>query len=275
MTAENLLADNLNLSTNGSKTVGQLSFDQAGDYLVIFKVEVANSKGMSIRNITLTPVVNETTAVAKVADTYFLSLADALAYQVETGAEKVVLNKDTAVGDLILLPGAVLDLNGYTLTADSVLSYSSSHIVDSSENSAGVLALCDPDGNMLSSNNCQLPIYDDNMGGYRFFTLTVTSVAITGGNKYWFKVTVENFEEVYKLIKSGSQMEIAAKLSWNGGKADAFAGAAFLNKWAEKYASGESFYITVSAVNAEGLENFSLTPCVTANNVAICGDEMQ
>ena len=274
MTAENLVAENLTVSANKSETVGQLNFDQAGDYLVIFKVEVANSKGMSIRNITLTPVVNETTAAAKVGDNYFLSLEDALAYQVENGAEKTVLNQDTEVSDLILLPGSVLDLNGYTLTADSILSYSSSNIMDSSENSAGVLVLNDPDGNMLSSTNCQLPIYDEAAGGYRFFVVSVDSKAITGGNKYWFKVNVENFEEVYKLIEAGSQFDIAAKLSWNGGEATAVADSLFLLKWAAKYASGDDFYITVSAVNQDGLNDFSLIPCVEANNVAICGDEL-
>ena len=44
--------------------------------------------------------------------------------------------------------------------------------------------------------------------------------------------------------------------------------------WAKKYSTGEDFYITVSATEADGLESFKLTPCVFANGVYINGDEM-
>ncbi len=275
MTAENQLLGTTALKAETEMTAGQWSFPAAGDYLLIFKAEAANTKGINFRNITLTPVVNENTAVATVGEEYFLSLEAAAAYQIENGAEAVSLFKDAAVGDVVLQSGAVLDLNGHTLTAESVLTYSSSAIIDSSERDTGVLVICEADGNMLSQDNAQLPIYDAAEGGYRFFEITVQSVAVTGNSKYWFRVSVVNFEEAYKLIQAGAQLDIGVKMTFSGGEAEATADAAFLAKWAEKYAaSGDNFYITVSAVGAENYESFSLTPCVSANGITAKGEEM-
>jgi len=278
MVAENQLLDKTTLSAEGSATAGQWTFDTAGDYIVIFAAAGNNSKGISLRNITITPVVDETTAVAKVGEELFLSLDDAIAYQIENGAQSVMLNKDATVSDLVLESGAVLDLNGKKLTVDSVLTYTSSEIIDSSEKDTGVLVISDTDGNMLSADNAQLPIYDAAAGGLRFFEISVKSAAITGKGsadpKYWFQVSCVNFNEIHKLIDAGSELNITVKMSWNGGEADAVAGADFLKQWADAFANNESIYITVSAVNTENLENFSLTPCMAANGVTVKGSEM-
>ncbi len=279
MTQENLLVSGMSLSDSATATVGQWNFPAAGDYIVIFNATAANSKGISLRNMTITPVVDETTAVAKVGEEYFLSLDDAIAYQIENGAQSVMLNKDATVSDLVLESGAVLDLNGKKLTVDSVLTYTSSEIIDSSEKDTGVLVIADSDGNMLSADNAQLPIYDAAAGGLRFFEISVKSAAITGKGsadpKYWFQVSCVNFDEIHKLIDAGSELNITVKMSWNGGEAEAFAGTEFLAKWAEKYAAnGDNFYITVTAVNTEGYDAFALSPCVSANGVTAKGDEM-
>lgn len=278
MTAENQIADNLVLKANAEAALGEWTFPEAGDYIVVFEAAVAYKNGISIRNMTLTPMVNADTAVAMVGEEYFLSLDEAFAYQVENSAEAVLLNKNVELGDLILPSGAVLDLNGKILTVDSVLTYASSGIMDSSEKDTGVLVINDADGNMISSDNTQLPIYDAAAGGLRFFEISVQSVAVTGNKsnnpKYWFKVNCINFAEIYKLIQAGSELNITAKMTWNGGEADAVASIEFLNKWAEEYSNNEKIYITVSTVNTENLENFSLIPALAANGVAISGDDM-
>ena len=279
MIEENLAVSGLNLGADaGAEAVGRYTFDNAGDYILIVKVTANNSKGYSLRNITLNPVIDETTAVAKVGEELFLSLDDAIAYQIENGAQSVMLNKDATVSDLVLESGAVLDLNGKKLTVDSVLTYASSEIIDSSEKDTGVLVIADSNGNMLSADNAQLPIYDAAAGGLRFFEISVKSAAITGKGsadpKYWFQVSCVNFDEIHKLIDAGSELNITVKMSWNGGKSDAVAGADFLNRWADAFANNENIYITVSAVNTEGLEEFSLTPCMAANGVTVKGSEM-
>ena len=279
MTSENKIIDKLYATSEVTvANAAEYYFAEPGDYVVIFKALGANSKGMSLKKITLNPVLNEETAVAKVGEELFLSLNDAFAYQVENSGENVSLFKDVQVSDLVLESNAVLDLNGYTLEADSVLTYESSAIIDSSENSVGVLKLTEAEGNMLSENNPQLPIYDAQAGGYRFFQVNVKAVAVTGKGsseaKYWFKVEFENFEEVYKLIQAGSQMDIGVKMTWNGGEAGANATGNFVGQWAEAYRNNNGIYITVTALNAEGLDAFSLIPCMMANGVAIKGGKM-
>lgn len=200
---------------------------------------------------------------------YYSSLEDIQNFAAE--GQTIVLQKDVVeIADIVIIPGVTLDLNGHSLTVNSVLTYAGGGIVDNSEKDTGVLMIRDAKGNMISQNNAQLPVYDEAAGGLRFFAVAVESVAVTGKTepKYWFKVTVENFDELYKLMGA---VNIKANLSWNGGEAEATASAEFMNKWAEKYASGDDFYITVCAVNTQGLENFTLTPCVTANGVEICG----
>ena len=54
MTGANCLADNLTLAGEGSATLGQWTFDAAGDYVVVFKAEAANANGISLRTMTLT-----------------------------------------------------------------------------------------------------------------------------------------------------------------------------------------------------------------------------
>lgn len=185
--------------------------------------------------------------------------------------QTVRLCADVTEGDITIASGICLDLNGHTMIVDSVLTYSSSSIVDSSQKDTGVLRITNPDGNMINSNNCQLPVYDREAGGYRFFNVIVKSQAVTCDHKYWFKVAVENFEELYDLIQSGSKLLIKAKLSWDGESTATYATAdlAFTKTWADRYKANSDIYITVSVSEAEGFENFVLTPCIYANGVEI------
>ena len=195
-------------------------------------------------------------------DGTYLPMAEAL----ELGKD-IQLIADTTAQNVVLDAGVTLDLNGYTLTAQSV---------DATAPGAQIMGKGLLKANAeFNENNSQLPIYDAAAEGYRFFEVSVEAVAVTGKNsgnpKYWFKLNFANIEEVCKLIQAGSEVNVAVKMAWNGGEAEATADADFLAKWA---ANGGDCYITVSAVNAENLENFSLTPCVTANGVSVDGGAM-
>ena len=285
LTAENYVGDIRYITQSGATTTStytvseNYTFPEAGDYIIVIREkEIDTCRYVYLDALTLDVNVTEETAVAQVDGKYFAGVGAALEYQVQTGARKVALCNDALAEDLILTSGAVLDLNGYTLDADSVLTYESSAIIDSSEKSAGVLKIYEADGNMLDENNAQLPIYDAAEGGLRFFEISVKSAAITGKGsadpKYWFQVSCVSFDEIHKLIDAGSELNITVKMSWNGGEADAVAGADFLKQWADAFANNENIYITVSAVNTEGLESFSLTPCMAANGVTVKGSKM-
>lgn len=188
----------------------------------------------------------------------------------------LTLQKDLTEADVILTAGVNLDLNGYTLTVDSVFSYSSSTIIDSSENATGLLKINDADGNMISADNSQLPVYDNEAGGYRFIAIDVEPCAVTGGNKYWFKIKVEKFAPLYELIQWDAEVQIKVKMIWDGQTEDTYAVAdlSFTKTWADRYNANEDIYITVTATEAEGLENFKLIPMITSRGVEISGEEM-
>ena len=191
--------------------------------------------------------------------------------------QTLALQADVAVEDLILTDGVSLDMNGHTLTVGSLLTYASNAVIDSSEDVSGLLKITESDGNLISKDNCQLPVYDAAKGGYRFFVIDVETCAVTGGNKYWFKIKAEKFAPLYELIQSDSEVRIKVKMTWDGQEVDTYAAAelAFTKAWADCYNANEDIYITVSVPEAEGLENFRLTPGITSGGVAVFGEEME
>lgn len=205
----------------------------------------------------------------------YTDMTDALKTAV-SGNTIVLLNNTTAT-DLVLPAGVHLNLNGFVLQVDSILTYGNSVISDSSAAVSGLLKITQADGNMISLNNSCLPVYDSAAGGYRFFCVTVTPKAVTGNHKYWFRIDIGNFEAFYPLIQSGAQVLFQVKMTWDGQETDAYAKAdmAFTAAWAEHYQANRDVYITVSVAEAEGLENFRLTPGITSGGVAVFGEEME
>lgn len=258
------------LSGFDSSTIGEKTVTVTyGEFTAQFSVEVTcehiqAEKGVCIR-------CNEPIAavIAGNAGGNFITLADALAVAVK--GDTLVLQRDVSAEDAVLLPGVTLALNGYTLTVDSVLTYSSSQITGD-----GLLIIRDTDGNMISKDNRHLPVYDSENGGYRFFEVTVTPRTVTGKSKYWFRIDVEDFDLFYSLIRSGADVQIGVKMLWDGQEKDAYAKAdtAFTALWAERCLTNEAVYITVSAQEATGLENFKLIPMLISGGVEITGEEM-
>lgn len=202
--------------------------------------------------------------VAVVGDDYYATLEDAFA---AANGAAVSLSGDLTVKDVVIPAGAVLDLNGYTLTAESF---------DSIAAGAKIIDTTGGDGALVVSGECkfnesnpQLPIQDAE-GAYHFFAVTVKSVAVTGNAKYWFQVKFENFEAVEALIAAGSRLDIKVDLTVDGEEAVAVADSEFLLKWAEAYKNNNGIYITAQIVDAEG-KTISACPGVGANGVDILG----
>ncbi len=213
--------------------------------------------------------------VAMVGDDSYATLEDAFADQIEAGAEYVSLSGDLTVDDLELPENAVLNLNGYTLTADTFDSIAPGAQVIDTTGGEGVLVVkgeCE-----FNERNTQLPVMDDEAGGYRFFVVTVRSVAVTGKGgtpKYWFQVKFENFEKVHGLIHDGSEVNIKVNVSWDGGEAAAVAQDSFVMKWAEAYDANNGIYITATIADSENYANISAIPGIGANGVAIDGQTL-
>lgn len=233
--------------------------------------------GSNNSNLTNIKIHYHSVSAIDSAGNEYYSLEDALS-AVKMG-DTISLMSDVTAEDLILPFCVSIDLNGYTLTVDSILTYSSNAIVDSSETVSGLLIINNVDGNMLSDDNVQLPVYDHASGGYRFFAINVISHAVTRINtnapKVWFKIQAENFEQLYDLISAGSEMSIKLKMTWDGQTEETYAVAdlAFTKLWADSYCANQNVYVTVTMDGLEGITNVVVTPCIGAYGVEIQSSE--
>ncbi len=207
--------------------------------------------------------------VASVGDDVYASLDEAFA---AAAGEQVALVADLTAGDVVVPAGAVLNLNGYKLTADTFDSTAAGAKIIDTTGGEGLLVVkgeCE-----FAPNNAQLPIEDKTAGGFRFFAVTVKSVAVTGKNstspKYWFQVKFENFEKVDALIAAGSELDIKVLLDVDGTSAVATADRNFLTKWVETYKANNGIYITAQIADTEG-KTVVATPAIGANGVDITG----
>ena len=163
-------------------------------------------------------------------------------------------------------------------------------MVDSSIGNEGML-LVDRGEDLFLSNNPDLPVYDSQNGGYRFFDykLELKSTAEnagTGREKFWFKFHFYTDDtcaaidpDAYALIQSdGTNLEISTDLTWRDNflrtvsfgwkdtdgelKADLFSA-----KWATGATLNRWLYVTVSGLEKVGIGTLKVTPTVTANGV--------
>lgn len=273
----NTVVWDVQLAAGESKSVSfQATAGEAETFSSLAAVTVDNVR---YTTNTVTSTLVEKMAV-QIGDKAFASLEEAMADAVS--GDTVTLLDNVTAGDMILPTGVNIDLNGYTLTVNSILTYASNAFLDTSENVSGLLKIIGENGNMISKDNAQLPVYDNatDAGGYRFFAIDVTSCAVTGENsgtpKYWFKIKAEKFAPLYELIQADSKVEIKVKMTWDGQTADAEASAdlTFTKTWADKFNANEDIYITVRVEEADGVENFKLIPMITSGGVEISGTEM-
>jgi len=206
--------------------------------------------------------------VAMVGDEYYASL-DA-AFAAANGAE-VSLSADLTVDELIVPENGVLNLNGFTLTANTFDSTAPGAQIGG-EGTLVVSGECE-----FNVNNPQLPIKDAE-GAYNFFAVTVKSVAITGKNsdapKYWFQVKFDNFADVKALLTAESEVTIKVNLTVDGEAAVAEANGDFLMKWVEAYDANNGIYITAQLVEGEIGTEIVANPGVGANGVDVLGADM-
>lgn len=211
--------------------------------------------------------------VAMVGDEYYASL-DA-AFAAANGAE-VSLSADVTVDELVVPAEDVLNLNGYTLTANSVdVTAASAYIIDTTGGEGLLVVNGEYD---FGENAPYLPIKDETAGGFRFFEVEVKSVAVSGKNsagpKYWFQVNFANFAKVKTLLSASSEVTIKVNLSVDGTEAVANADGAFLMKWVEAYEANNDIYITAQLVGDEVQAGIVAKPGIGANGVDVLGDNM-
>ncbi len=166
---------NFVFAQNDTFTVNEVSYNYFSD---VNKLQVSVFGGDpyvdddNIATVTFTVSVVTGSVPDKKADAYignkkYVKLSDAVAAAKSGDTIKLVADCEA---DLVLLyPGVTLDLNGYKLTANNVVSFNTAHIVDNSEAKTGLLAVAKDNLAIGSSNNAQMPIWTGT--GYVFATM--------------------------------------------------------------------------------------------------------
>ena len=134
----------------------------------------------------------------------------------------IKLLMDVTAGTILLKPGATLDLNGHTLTADSVIVFNGATILDSGENCTGGGLLKVPEENlgfMRENGQGVIPVWNG-VDGYVFTKVTFQQLAMAAGEgaaQYIFLPTFSNADAAALMADGGSDngLKMKVSLTWN------------------------------------------------------------
>jgi len=126
----------------------------------------------------------------------------------------VKLLKDADETYLTVNPGVTLDLDGKTLTANFMVGFNGSNVVDSSAENSGLLKCSNV---VLAANNSQLPVWTGD--GYVFVQITrfqeMHRTSEDGRPEYVFIPTFEPIAHSYLLNGAeNSKVNIAVAMDW-------------------------------------------------------------
>ncbi len=215
--------------------------------------------------------------VFSVGNQVFNTLEEAVASAGQDDVIKLLVNHEA--DDLVLDGNTVLDLNGYRLVCDSFDSAALGfgNIIDTSGGDGLLMA----DAMTIKQDNAQLPLWDGQESGYRFFAYTFAldyepEQVANGTQQFWYKMDFES-QKAYRLIETGyAKLEIGVDIAWNGehlvramfGRGEPLSTYTFGLRWAESMQSNPDtwLYAKVSGLNNFGLDGtLSVTPLVLAN----------
>ena len=165
-------------------------YGTAGDGVI----DKGNAYGVNDENLETT----NSTDFAYVAVTDNRTLQEKL----NTG-DGVTLTKNETVDALSIPAGKTLDLNGYTLTADQVISFGG-FVVDSKDGVGGIVIAKNgtDDAHLLQlpANNTALPLYDEGFSGYRFFNCTLEHKGRAREGYYQFGYILKMSDAAFALL---------------------------------------------------------------------------
>jgi len=114
--------------------------------------------------------------------------------------------------------GVTLDLNGNTLTGTNyVICFG--QIIDSADGKGAVITPAD--STILAEDNAQLPLYDAELGGYRFYSYTFNMLGVrtdsaTGDPVFGIRLALSNEDGYALLAKADNGATVRVKLTWEG-----------------------------------------------------------
>ena len=161
-------------ATNGSSVT--FNKDEEGKYLTLITSDVNTAPSATANDGTLKFALvakDDSSATyclasaqsAAIGEIGYATLEDALAAVKET--ETIELRADVSVDKLMVNPAITLDLNGHSLTVNYMVAFNDTAVIDSAEDGSGKIVV--PQNRMvLSKDNPQMPVYDEENGCYLF-----------------------------------------------------------------------------------------------------------
>lgn len=206
--------------TNGGSSYSTATV-AANDALVITcadgEVDVVSVNNGALETLKTSEVVN---AEAKIGNTYYKTLADAIANAVED--DTIVLTSDVTAKNVRVRAGITLDINGKKLTATSVTGFDDSNIIDSNVTETSGIYVA-RNRLTVAENNAELPIYDTANGCYMFTTVDLSYTYYDDAySSYYFGPELPAFstvegERANALLRQNSAntgVQIIVHLDW-------------------------------------------------------------
>ena len=147
---------------------------------------------------------------ASVGDTVYSSAAEAIA--AAKPGETVKLLRDAEVNGVLVKEGVTVDLNGNELTADYLVAFADSQVIDSV--GGGLLKSRNV---RLAADNAQMPVWVEEDGGYRFFTMKDSQLYYTQsatGFVFIAKPVLGKAANAPYMALANNGLSVKARMSW-------------------------------------------------------------
>ena len=174
------------------------------------------------------------------------------------------------IGAVNLPTGVSLDLNGFTLDTQSIVTTSASEKVFDSKGTGKLIA---QEIDLFASNDGKLPLATaGNTYTFADYALTVDAndyEAVGSKTRFWFKLDLAD-ADLDKIAAGNTGLTIGVELAWEGGSLDVtFAEgedeAAFAAAWAAAYKQNKNIWLYVDIAGLTGLEsNLTVKPVLNS-----------
>jgi len=152
----------------------------------------------------------ELTRAAKIGDKEYATLAAAIADAKE--GDTIVLLASQKADNLALVKGVTLDLNGYELDAAYLVAFNGNAVIDSV--GGGLLK---SRGVRLAAENPQMPVWVEEDGGYRFFTMKDSQLYYSQsatGFVFIAKPVLGKAANAPYMALANNGLSVKARMSW-------------------------------------------------------------
>ena len=147
---------------------------------------------------------------ASVGNTVYSSAAEAIA--AAKPGETVKLLRDAEVNGVLVKEGVSVDLNGNELTADYLVAFADSQVIDSV--GGGLLKSRNV---RLAADNAQMPVWVEADGGYRFFTMKDSQLYLSqseSGFVFIAKPVLGKAANAPFMALANYGLSVKARMSW-------------------------------------------------------------